>query len=665
MGSVGFQNATSGTITLSAVTGALGTVTLSLPAATDTLIGKATTDTLTNKTFDTAGTGNVFIINGTSITAVSGTGAVALVNSPTFITPVLGVASGTSLTLSQNLVLPAASSYGVLFGAGGLLVRNSSEAITQHLGQTNGQTVSIHLTPPATPSVEAISEFVVHRTADQAPNTPYGRFSLTALGSNHNNLNGSFFEYNGAATIKPFAVTIGINAIAGDTASGGYPAYPGVSYTYYQLLVDANLGNVGFGVGDTTPRSVVQLLIGDIAASGVASARDSHYLLWEGKYKGTDDVNHAVDWIAYSKAVSNAGAARWSLQSRIDSASYAEHFSVSNSSVVAVGVSGSQSGSFLLYGSSTGSVTITPQATAGSPTLTLPNTSGTLVSSAVAPLSISATTGAISLGGLTSVSQGDIFYGSAANTIATLGKNTTATRYLSNTGSSNNPAWAQVDLSNGVTGALPAANGGTNITTYSVGDILYASGSTTLSKLADVAVGSILVAGGVTTAPAWSSTPQITGTISIGASTTPGSKIFGVDSSSSTTLLADYNQITVLLKNSNATNNNWCVIGWQDAEGNFAGSFGAQTVDHTTHRSDFVIGANGGAGAAEAFRVSGTRNYGFGTGNSFGTSAVGVLAIANGTAPASSPAGMGQLYVESGALKYRGSGGTVTTIAAA
>ena len=46
-----------------------------------------------------------------------------------------------------------------------------------------------------------------------------------------------------------------------------------------------------------------------------------------------------------------------------------------------------------------------------------------------------------------------------------------------------------------------------------------------------------------------------------------------------------------------------------------------------------------------------------------GTSGVGVLAIANGTAPSTSPAGGGQLYVESGALKFRGSSGTVTTIA--
>lgn len=62
VGSVDFKNATSGTVTLAPVTGALGTVTLSLPAATDTLTGKATTDILTNKTIDAEGAGNVLTI---------------------------------------------------------------------------------------------------------------------------------------------------------------------------------------------------------------------------------------------------------------------------------------------------------------------------------------------------------------------------------------------------------------------------------------------------------------------------------------------------------------------------------------------------------------------------------------------------------------------------
>lgn len=60
--------------------------------------------------------------------------------------------------------------------------------------------------------------------------------------------------------------------------------------------------------------------------------------------------------------------------------------------------------------------------------------------------------------GLTSCAQGDLFYGSAANTISALIKDTNSTRYLSNTGTSNNPAWAQVNLANGVTGNLPVGN---------------------------------------------------------------------------------------------------------------------------------------------------------------------------------------------------------------
>ena len=57
-------------------------------------------------------------------------------------------------------------------------------------------------------------------------------------------------------------------------------------------------------------------------------------------------------------------------------------------------------------------------------------------------------------------------------------------------------------------------------------------------------------------------------------------------------------------------------------------------------------------------------NVGVGV-SAFGTSAAKVIGLANATAPSTSPAGMGQLYVESGALKFRGSSGTITTIAAA
>jgi hypothetical protein len=53
------------------------------------------------------------------------------------------------------------------------------------------------------------------------------------------------------------------------------------------------------------------------------------------------------------------------------------------------------------------------------------------------------------------VTQGALFHGAGADSFTVLAKDTNATRYLSNTGTSNDPAWAQVNLTNGVTGDLP------------------------------------------------------------------------------------------------------------------------------------------------------------------------------------------------------------------
>ena len=64
-------------------------------------------------------------------------------------------------------------------------------------------------------------------------------------------------------------------------------------------------------------------------------------------------------------------------------------------------------------------------------------------------------------------------------------------------------------------------------------------------------------------------------------------------------------------------------------------------------------------------RVGAGGNLGFRTASQFGKGQ-GVFAIANASvAPSVNPAGGGILYVEDGALKYRGSNGTVTVIAPA
>ena len=68
--------------------------------------------------------------------------------------------------------------------------------------------------------------------------------------------------------------------------------------------------------------------------------------------------------------------------------------------------------------------------------------------------------------------------------------------------------------------------------------------------------------------------------------------------------------------------------------------------------------------SADRIYIDDVGNVGIGV-STFGTSSVKVLGLANATAPSTSPAGMGQLYVEAGALKYRGSSGTITTLGAA
>ena len=64
-----------------------------------------------------------------------------------------------------------------------------------------------------------------------------------------------------------------------------------------------------------------------------------------------------------------------------------------------------------------------------------------------------------------SQAQGDILYATSTTVLSRLGKDANATRVLTNTGTNNNPAWAQVTLTSGVTGTLPVGNGGTGATT--------------------------------------------------------------------------------------------------------------------------------------------------------------------------------------------------------
>lgn len=76
----------------------------------------------------------------------------------------------------------------------------------------------------------------------------------------------------------------------------------------------------------------------------------------------------------------------------------------------------------------------------------------------------------------------------------------------------------QLDATDGLVNAVPAANGGTGQSVYAVGDVLYASTTTALAKLPDVATGNVLISGGVGAAPSYGKvglTTHISGTLPV------------------------------------------------------------------------------------------------------------------------------------------------------
>ena len=140
-----FVGSTSGSTTLQATATASGTLTL--PAATDTLVGKATTDTFTNKTLDTAGTGNVLRINGTQVSAVTGTGSVVLATSPTLVTPAIGTPTSGTLTSCTGLPISTGVS-GLGSGVATFLATPSSSNLATAVTDETGTGALVFATSP-------------------------------------------------------------------------------------------------------------------------------------------------------------------------------------------------------------------------------------------------------------------------------------------------------------------------------------------------------------------------------------------------------------------------------------------------------------------------------------------------------------------------------------
>ena len=113
------------------------------------------------------------------------------------------------------------------------------------------------------------------------------------------------------------------------------------------------------------------------------------------------------------------------------------------------------------------------------------------------------------------------------------------------------------DAGNINTGTLVAARGGTGQSTYVVGDILFASTTSALSRLAGVVTGNALISGGVGTSPSWGKidlTSHVSGTLPVAnggtgvtASTGSGSVVLSTSPTITTPVLTTANTTTISL----------------------------------------------------------------------------------------------------------------------
>jgi hypothetical protein len=209
---------------------------------------------------------------------------------------------------------------------------------------------------------------------------------------------------------------------------------------------------------------------------------------------------------------------------------------------------------------------------------------------------------------------------------------------------------------------LVATSGGTGQSSYAIGDLLYASTTTALSKLADVATGNALISGGVSVAPSWGKialTTHVSGTLPVanggtGLTSIPHTVQVFTSSSGTYTTPANCKAISVRMVGGGGGG---AGTGSSATAGTAGGSttFGTAFLTCTGGAGGFITGTNqaggtatGGdiniAGATAPGAVGGVTNFTGGVGGStpFGGAGAGGCANATGsTAATNSGAGGG------------------------
>jgi hypothetical protein len=265
-----FQGSSSGNTTVIA-TAAAGTTTLTLPAATDTLVGKATTDTLTNKTLTspTLTTPDLGVATATSINkvAITAPASAATLTIPDGVTLTGPASSGTAMTLGNTETVTGIKTFGSAGAVGRLKVAGTTSG-TITLDATAVAGTNTLTLPAATDTLvgKATTDTLTNKTFDTAGSG--NSFSINGVAATANTGTGSVVR-----ATSPTLVTPALGAATATTING--VTLDNNAWTSYTPTISSQGGTLtsasATGRYKQFGKTVVAQMVGTVTTAGTGT----------------------------------------------------------------------------------------------------------------------------------------------------------------------------------------------------------------------------------------------------------------------------------------------------------------------------------------------------------------------------------------------------------